>query len=50
MQPDLAIQIYKSFIRSKLDYGRIIWGRTIQTRKHLRLLEAVQKGALLLIL
>ena len=47
MLPDLAIQIFKSFIHSKLEYGSVIWGHTIHTIKYLRLLEAVQKGALM---
>ena len=50
MQPDLAIQIFKSLIHSKLEYGSIIWGHTIHTTKHLRLLKAAQKEALMLIL
>ena len=50
MRPDLAIQIFKSFIRSKLDYGNIILGYTIHTTKHLTLLEAAQIGPLMLIL
>ena len=31
MIPDLAVQIFKSFILSKLEYGSIIWGHTIYT-------------------
>ena len=46
MWPDLAVQIYKSFIRFKLEYGNIIWGHTIHTDKHYRFLEAPQKSAL----
>ena len=50
MLPDLAIQICKSFIFSKLYYGSIIWGHTVYTDKHHRFLEAAQKSALILIL
>ena len=44
MIPDLAVQIFKSFILSKLEYGSIIWGHTIYTDKHCRLLEAAVKS------
>ena len=47
MHPGLAIQILKSFICSKLEYGSTIWGHTT---KHLRFLKVAQKQALMLIL
>ena len=50
MQLDVAVQIFKSFIHSKLEYGSIIWGHTIYKDKHRRFLEAAQKSALMLIL
>ena len=50
MRRDLAIQIFKSFIRTKLKYGSIIWGGTIHNIKYLRLPEVAQEGALMLIL
>ena len=50
MRPDLAVQISKSFIRSKLEYGSIIWRHTIYTDKHRRFLGAAQKSALMLVL
>ena len=50
MQPGLAFQIFKPFIRSKLEYGSIIWGLTVYTDKHRRFLEAAQKSALMLVL
>ena len=39
--PDVAIQIFKSFIRSKLEYGSIIWVHTIHKIKHLRILSII---------
>ena len=50
MQVDLAIQIFKWFICSKLEYESIILGHTKYTDKHCRLLEAVEKSVLMLIL
>ena len=44
MRPDLAVQIFKSFILSKLEYGSIIWGHTVYTDKHCKLLEAAEKN------
>ena len=48
--PFVKIITNKYKIHSKLEYGSIIWGHTIPTTKHARLLEAAQKGALTLIL
>ena len=50
LRPDLDVQIYKSFICSKLEYGSVIWGHSIHTTKHLRQLESDQNGALKFIL
>ena len=47
MRPDLAVQIFKSFIRSKLEYGSIIWGHTVYTDKHRRFLGAAHRRFLL---
>ena len=44
------VQIFKSFICSKLEYGSIIWGHAISEDKHHRFLEAAQKSAFILIL
>ena len=50
MRPDLAVQIFKSFIRFKLEHENIIWGHTIYTGKHRRFLEATQKSTLTIVL
>ena len=50
MRPDFAVQIFKSFIRFKLEHENIIWGHTIYTDKHRRFLEATQKSTLIIIL
>ena len=50
VQPDLAVQIFTSFIPSKLEYESISWECTIYTDKHHRLLEVGQRNALMLIL
>ena len=50
MRPELAVQISKSFICSKLEYGSIVWGSTLYTNRHHRFLEAAQESALILIL
>ena len=50
MRTDFAVQVFKSFICSKLEYSNIIWVYTIYTDKHRRPSEAAQKCALTLIL
>ena len=49
LSPHLALQLYKAYIRTKLEYGCIIWGHTIYQKKH-KQLEDVQRGALSLVL
>ena len=54
--PDLshhfALQLYKAFRRSKLEFDYSVWGFTIHNAKykHLKLLESAQRGAASLIL
>ena len=50
MRSDLALQLYKSFIQSKLEYGTIIWGQSIHSLKHMKLLDEAHRGAMKLIL
>ena len=50
MRTDFAVQDFKSFICSKLEYSNIIWVYAIYTDKHRRPLEAAQKCTLTLIL
>ena len=50
LSPHLALQLYKAFIRSKLDSGCTVWGFRIHNAKHLKLLESAQRGAASLIL
>ena len=50
LNPNLAVQLYKSYIRSKLEYGCIVWGHSIYKKNHVAMLESAQKGALSLIL
>ena len=50
LSPHLALQLYKAFIRSKLDFGCTVWGFRIHNAKHLKLLESAQRGAASLIL
>ena len=47
--PHQALQLYKAYIRTKLEYGCIIWGHTIY-QKNMKQLEDAQGGALSLIL
>ena len=46
----LALQLYKTYIRTKLEYGCIIWGHAICHKNHMKQLEGTQRGALSLIL
>ena len=48
--PHQALQLYKAYIRTKLEYGCIIWGHTIYHKNHMKQLEDAQRGALSLIL
>ena len=50
LNPNLAVQLYKSYIPSKLEYGCIVWGHSIYKKNHAAMLESAQKGALSLIL
>ena len=50
LNPHLALQLYKSFIRSRLEFGSIMWGFTLYQREHLKMLESAQRRALSLIL
>ena len=53
LHPDLlphqALQLHKAYIRTKLEYGCIIWGHTIY-QKNMKQPEDAQVGALSLIL
>ena len=48
----LALQLYKAFRRSKLEFNCTVWGFMIHNakHKHLKLLESAQRGAASLIL
>ena len=50
LSPYLALQLYKAFIRSKLEFGGTLWDFRIHNAKHLKLLESAQRGAASLIL
>ena len=50
LNPNLAVQLYKSYIRSRLEYGCIVWGHSIYQKNDVAMLESAQKGALSLIL
>ena len=50
IRSDLAVQLFKVFIWSKLEYGIILWRHTLYTLQHLKLLETSHKGVLILIL
>ena len=50
MPPHLALQLYKTFIRSKLEFGCTVWSFRIHNANHLKLLESAQSGVASLIL
>ena len=54
LYPDLSphhkLQLHKAYIKTKLEYGYIIWGHTIYQKNHMKQLEDAQRGALTLIL
>ena len=50
LSPHLALQLYKVFIRSKLEFGCTVLGFRIHSAKHLELLESAQRVATSLIL
>ena len=50
LNPNLAGQLYKFYIRLKLEYGCNVWGHSIYKKNHAAMLESAQKGALSLIL
>ena len=50
LSPHLALQLYKAFIRSKLEFGSTLWSFRKHNAKHLNLLESAQRGAASLIL
>ena len=50
LSTNLALQLYKAFIRSKLEFGSTLWSFRKHNAKHLNLLESAQRGAASLIL
>ena len=50
LSPHLALQLYKVFIRSKLEFGCTVWCFRIHNAKHLKLLESAGRSAISLIL
>ena len=50
LNPHPALQLYKSFIRLRLEFGSIVWGFTLYQGEHLKMLESAQRRALSLIL
>ena len=45
LNPNLAVQLYKSYIRSKLEYNCIVRRHSIYNKNHAAMLEYAQKGA-----
>ena len=50
LSPHLALQLYKTFITSKLEFGCTVSGFGIHNAKHLKLLESTQRSAASLVL
>ena len=43
LNPHLALQLYKSFIRSRLEFGSIVWGFKLYQREDLKMLESAHE-------
>ena len=50
LSPQLALELYKAFIRSKLEFSCTAWDFRIHNAKHLKLLKSLQRDAASLIL
>ena len=50
LAPNVDLQLYKAYIRSRLEYGCIIWSYKIHQKNHMKKLESAQRGTLSLIL
>ena len=50
LAPNMAIQLYKAYIRSRLEYGCIIWVYKIRQKNHMNKLQSTQRSALSLTL
>ena len=50
LSPHLALQLYKAFLRSKIEFDSNLWSFRKHNAKHLKLLESAQRGAASLIL
>ena len=46
LAPNVALQLYKAYIRSRLEFGCIIWGYKIHQKNLMKKLESSQKGTL----
>ena len=47
--PHQALQLNKAYIRTKLEYGSIIWGHSIYQKNHIKQFADAQTGTLSLI-
>ena len=50
LAPNVDLQLYKAYIRSRLEYGCMIWSYKIHQKNHMKKLESAQRGTLSLIL